>query len=258
MISVDFTGRLGNQMFQLAILKIIAKNNNYNFFIKLKNNIEYSPYWLGETIFDTETGEYNINYNFNNVYDGHNKINSLNELYNISDNTLIKGYFQNVELFENYYNDILNWFKIKENINITTFIDRYHINEYCYIHFRGGDYKDISSFYLPKTYYDNAKKYVLNNYDKSLKFLVITDDILEARKFFPDDEIMNNSMEIDFKLLNYSRYSIISNSTFSWWTRYLNNNINSITIAPKGFFNYNTTKQRSLENLETNKFTWID
>lgn len=246
MISVEFIGRLGNQMFQYTILRIVAKLKNYNYCIK--------DNWLGYNIFDSNMN-YNKNFNTNKVYNGHGRYSE--DVLKIDDNTLICGYFQNIEYFENYYNDILEWFKIKDNINIDNFLNKYNINDYCYIHFRGTDYKEIPGFFLHKEYYEKAKNKILNDY-KNLKFLIITDDIPTAKEYFSDDEILSNSMEIDFKLLNKAKYSIISNSTFSWWSRYLNNDKNSITIAPKGFFNYNTIKKPSFENLETNKFIWID
>ena len=72
---------------------------------------------------------------------------------------------------------------------------------------------------------------------KNINFLIITDDIETCNKMFPDIESISNDMITDFKLLYYAIYSIISNSTFSWWAACLSNK--SIVIAPNHWLNHN-------------------
>ena len=46
----------------------------------------------------------------------------------------------------------------------------------------------------------------------------------------------NNSEEIDLCLLTLCDHLILSNSSFSWWGAYLNQNPNKIVIGPKRWF----------------------
>ena len=107
-------------------------------------------------------------------------------------------------------------------------------------------------FYLPKSYYDYAK----SKMPKNIKYLIVTDDIVEAKKFFPNDKIISNTMEIDFCLLTLYKYIIIPNSTFSWWGSWLNNN-NPIVIAPNQWFNYNGGDGFFPQGIKCNMFTYV-
>lgn len=273
MISIYLNGRLGNQLFQYTFCRISALKNKCNFFIpsnkiesiefysqcnsKFKCNLSMSEesnphYWVGDKLFDVDTGfnddkinkivnEYDIDYriDYNQIVDG----------------DLIKGYCQFEENLLEYENLIKNeWFKIKPEIieSAKKITDKYNINDYCIIHFRGGDYKTIDRFYLPKTYYDDAKSKI----QKKIKYLIVTDDIMEAKKFFPEDEVISNTMEIDFCLLTLYKYVIIPNSTFSLWAAWLNIN-DPIVIAPNRWFNYKTEGNFFPIGMETKKFIYV-
>ena len=159
-----------------------------------------------------------------------------------------------------YENLIINdWLRIKDNVKLITkpILEKYDINDYCYIHFRGGDYKNIEQYYLPIQYYENAIKHI-TSIKKGIKFIIITDDVVEATKFFPNYEIINNDMEIDFYLLTKAKYLIIPNSSFSWWACWLNV-ISEIIIAPNRWFNYNKNYGDGFEppKIKTDKFYYL-
>jgi hypothetical protein len=273
MISIYLNGRLGNQLFQYTFCRISALKNKCNFFIpsnktesiefysqcnnKLFSNLfmseETNPhYWVGDKLFDVDLG---VNDNIINRIVSEKDINCMIKYEQINNGDLIKGYCQFEDILIGYEDLIKNeWFKIKPNILESSLgiTNTYNVNDYCIIHFRGGDYKTIDMFYLPKTYYDYAK----SKMPKNIKYLIITDDIVEAKKFFPDDKIISNTMEIDFCLLTLYKYIIISNSTFSWWGSWLNNN-NPIVIAPNRWFNYKTEGDFFPIGMKSNKFYYI-
>jgi hypothetical protein len=271
MISVYFNGRLGNQLFQYIFCRIAAFKNNCNFYIpktkeeginfydycryifgiylELPRDLSNPHFWIGENIFDIDFGS---NDNFMN------KILLEPPINDITDGTFLNGFFQSDSYMIEYENEIKNnWLKIKDDLKNKSIplLEKYNINEYCYIHFRGGDYKSIDKYYLPKSYYQEAILKIKELQPK-IKFLVITDDLDESKKMFPEFESVSNSMEEDFYLLTKSKYLIIPNSSFSWWAAWLNQN-EPITIAPDRWFNYNSGDNFDPIGIKSSKFTYI-
>lgn len=249
MISVDLVGRIGNQMFQYAICRIVADKNNYDFHIPRKNNQDHiSDIFNLDLGFDHFDPSYYYIENEEQYYDSN--------IFNIKDGTKIWGYFQTEKYFNDYDTKIKNWFKVDLDEKIKSIINSYPVDEYCYIHFRGTDYQEWNNgkFFLPKSYYDEAINKLSSINDK-LKFLVITDDLKLAKSFFNLD-IISNDIITDFKLLYFSKFCIIPNSTFSWWANWLSNK--KITIAPNNWLNYNTPNLGFYPaDIKTNKFLYI-
>ena len=227
MIGVNLKGRLGNQMFQYAILRLVSKKQNLKY--------TFTKNWLGKDIFDINYGLNENKVKLKLFNEGLNKYNP--DVFNISDNTQLNGFWQSEKYFEDNEDFVKNIFKIKP-IDFEPNINNIFCDDYCVIHFRGGDYK--SHNYIPsKTWYDNSKKYIkaINN---DIKFVVITDDIKLAKHFFPSDEILTNNMITDFHILLKSHTKIISSSTFSWWASWLGNNDKTdIIVAPNKWLNHN-------------------
>lgn len=269
MITVYFNGRLGNQIFQYLAVRLSAHNSKTKYYVP-KNSAEGNNlyrrcskfgyfemsnpsnphYWIGDKLFDIDFGE----------IDGElTQTQNEGSLDNVSDNTFLTGFFQS----ENYFLDkkdlIKSWIPIRhENLeNSKSIIEKYPVDEYCYIHFRGGDYKDIHHWYLPLSYYQDGLEKI-KEIKPDIKCLVITDDYEEAKRFFPDYEVVSNQMETDFCLLYQSKYTIIPNSSFSWWASWLNDE-NVITIAPERWFNYNKGEgDFDPPYIKSMKFTYID
>lgn len=255
MITIELVGRLGNQMFQYAVCRTIAEKNNYKFFISKENsghNQNISNY------FDLDMGE----------YDGSNILYTYREdtlkqqfdanIFNIPDNTIINGYFQTDKYFYNNKDIIKTWFKIEKNNKVNLILNQYPIDDYCYIHFRGTDYKewDGGKRFLPIKYFNDAIK-LIKNYKNNIKFLIITDDIVSAKEYFSEYDVISNNMLDDFKLLYYSKYCIIPNSSFSWWASWLSDN-KIITIAPNNWLNYQMPEQGFYPyDIKVDKFTYI-
>jgi hypothetical protein len=275
MVSVYFNGRLGNQIFQYLALRLSAHEKGYKFYIcknseevsllanHLRNNWhlyiedsrESNPhYWIGDNLFDIDLGESNPN-NEDFKFEHNQNEGNLND---VKDRTLLTGFFQSEHYFLDKRELIKSWIPIKPELidKSKEIISKYPVDEYCYIHFRGGDYKDIHHWFLPKSYYLDAFDKV-SEIKSDLKCLVITDDYDEAKKTFPDFEVISNEMETDFCLLYQSKYTIIPNSSFSWWASWLNDN-NVITIAPERWFNYNNGGGFEPFGIKSSRFTYID
>jgi hypothetical protein len=72
-------------------------------------------------------------------------------------------------------------------------------------------------------------------------FVVFSDDINWCRENFSKDDknilfIEGNLDYEDISLMSLCDHNIISNSTFSWWAAWLNDNPSKIVIAPKNWF----------------------
>lgn len=240
MITIDLQGRIGNHLFQYAVCRSVAERNGYNYWID-------SNIWQGKILFDVEYGikDGNIKYDY---YEGDIIEKKYNpDIFKVSDFTILRGYFPTEKYFT--YEQVKSWFKPKMRIEVE--------KDICYIHFRGKDYnrEDYWNFYqLPKDYYDVAIKYIIANYE-IIKFIVVTDDISTAKKWFPELEIISDTAIHDFYLLNAANYFISSNSTFSWWAAYLNRD--NIVIAPQGWHTYRTTKKFLPKDIEVERFKYI-
>ena len=236
MISIFLNGRLGNQMFQYAICRIIAHINNYKFYIPRTGEpstegIKLKDYFpsrdLGEEI------EIDILHNFREDY----TIQSFNpDLLKLSDNTKLFGFYQTPKYFEDYKEIVREWFKIDLDEKTKLILEKYPIDKYCYIHLRATDYKHHTHWYLDFEFYKKSIQYIKEK-NPSISFLVITDDIEESKKIFPEFDCISNEMMVDFNLMLNSKFLIISNSTFSWWAAWLKDK--EIIIAPDNWLNYN-------------------
>ena len=251
MITVELRGRLGNQMFQYSLCRIIAEKNGYNFYIDKNINGH------GQNIsnfFNIDCGimDGQILHTFQEDY----SLQIFNpNIFNIPNFTKIIGFFQTEKYFLGYEDKIKEWFTINNNEKTIDILNKFPTNKYCYIHFRGGDYKDITEWFLPINYYKDAIE-TIKQKNKDINFIVITDDVIEASKYFPDFEILSNDIITDFSLIKESKYSIIPNSSFSWWACWLSEK--EITIAPNRWFNYNNINTNfSPVDIKTNKFYYI-
>ena len=270
MISVYLNGRLGNNLFQYAFCRISAIKQNCNFYIP--NNREESisfysycsqktsrgfdmscesnpHYWTGEKLFS-------IDYGINDgcIY----KLLGDTNVEDVTDGTLLTDFYQSDSYLLEYRDIILNdWYKFNESVvnESKELLDRYNVDEYCYIHLRSTDYKNIPEIFLPINYYLKSIDHI-KELNPNIQFLVITDDVDDGKKMFPEFEVLSNSTEIDFYLISQSKYKIISNSSFSWWASWLSQN-NKITIAPNNWLNYNCGGGFLPSGIKTSLFTYL-
>lgn len=166
-------------------------------------------------------------------------------ILNIPDNHMIHGNLQGEKYFENHKDEIREWLKV-ESLEMP--------DDLCIINFRGGEYRFVPSFFLPKSYWDNAIKNMrkINPY---MRFEVHTDDPETARQFFPEYPIISN-MELNWRSIRYAKYLIISNSSFAWFPTWLNTDVKRM-IAPLHWGRHNLGGW-FLEQNKTKSFTYQD
>lgn len=219
MVTCKLYGGLGNKMFQ------IASTIGYG----IKNNV---PYKILEQNYFPNLSRLQKDDKIEYIYK--EQKHSYQDIP-FKDNICLYGYFQTEKYFNHCRQQIIDGFKLRpiNNKGVTS------------IHVRRGDYiKEGSSRFpvIDNEYICNSINY-LNNKGYN-NFLVFSDDINWCKTNI-NSEIYNNSHfkysenknEIeDLELMSGCENNIISNSTFSWWGGWLNNNPNKIVIAPKKWF----------------------
>jgi len=222
---------LGNCLFQIAAafdlsLKLGMKVSipsdwiYLKYFKNLENYIDFDVRLKNPVLYEEK------DFHFNSI-----------DLSNEGRDILLKGYFQS----EKYFVDCAD--KIKElfDLNIET------KNNACSIHIRRGDYLKKQEYHpvLPISYYHWAVEEVEEN-----TFFVFSDDIKWVSENFDFNSfkkkfVLNqyNSTVLDeisaindFKAMMNCKNNIIANSTFSWWSAYLNKNTEKIVVAPTKWF----------------------
>lgn len=254
-MKVLFSGGLGNQMFQYAFLLLLRKigysvtgdtsiyyRNNAHYGFELKN-----VFSLSERFTSSKITAYGISFlekiNSSLIFrEGRRKI----DLKSIPKSTrFLWGYWQNskyVNLVEEELNKAFKFRNIDtENENIASEISK---TTSVSIHLRRGDYlghplyKDICT----KDYYAKA----IDFFDKNEStFYIFSNDEDFAREFtreigIPAKIIAKNTGAAsynDMYLMSSCHHNIIANSSFSWWSAWLNKNPKKIIISPKKWMN---------------------
>jgi hypothetical protein len=240
--SIGYSGRLGNQMFQYAALKVLSLKTGFEMF--LPNNTSIKP----DGCFDMTNNKwieykldlldcFDLSYPIldNTLSNQYQEQSFEFEPFTIPDDTSIDGYFQSYKYFEDFKQDILNDFKFKNKIlnKCQEEISKY-INPIS-IHIRRGDYVNHPGFWnITPEYIQSALSYFS---DDEYTFLIFSDDIEWCKQIFPEGVVFieGNQFE-DLCLMSLCDHNVISNSSYSWWGAYLNQNDNKKVIAPKNWF----------------------
>lgn len=236
-------GRLGNQMFQYAALKGIAKYHQYEFCIP-----PLEAFGSVDTL--VKNSDANL-YSFPKIEKNKQKVTdffTINEesfrfdenlFLNCELNTNLKGYFQTEKYFNHIANEIRQDFKFGESMS--KMIDSYLLGMYgdsqiISIHVRRGDYMQDSNFVvLDLNYYESALKLL----DSQLPVMIFSNDIkwCEEQELFKSKRfkiMKSNSTLIDLCLMSKCHYHIIANSSYSWWGAWLAKS--QKVIAPQKWF----------------------
>ena len=179
------------------------------------------------------------------------------------------GYFQSYKYFEKETNQIIKYMKLQEKKqNMRKLLTRICGNK-CTIslHFRLGDYKSLTHHYtaLGLEYYENSILNILNTiapaptpapapapldtissahivlyFCEDNDLAEVEPNINQLRTKFPSIVFQKAPNNIEdwqsMLLMSCCDHNIIANSTFSWWSAYLNTNPNKIVCYPDNWF----------------------
>ena len=142
---------------------------------------------------------------------------------------------QDEKYFEHRGDEISNWLKVKEEYECFDYAD----DDICIINFRGGEYARHKALYLSKKYWEDAVNNMLK-INANFKFVVITDDTFEAKKFFPNYDVFHFSIAKDYVVIKNAHYLILANSSFAFFPAWLSKNL-KYCIAPKYWAGHNVS-----------------
>lgn len=268
MITIYFRGGMGNQMFQYALYRSLkAKGKNVFIYDNVHNreikrrvsikdyfNVDYEEHKsaINELVDNISQHAYTFikkpflffekiirrRVNDNNVFD--DNIFYLN-------NVILDGYWQS----EKYFSDPEVQKQLRRDftpLDTIEFSDEYkylkkQINNTnsVSIHIRRDDYLKYPELYggiCTPEYYDRAIRYI-NEKEKKLTFYVFSDDKEYIKKMYSNKinfvlvNPNNNLTDFEeFLLMKECKHHIMAHSSYSWWAAWLNDDPESINIAP--------------------------
>ena len=246
MITCNIMGGLGNQMFQIcttisySIQHQIPFGFLYSEYVGNGITNRRQTYWH-TLLFGIRKNVYISLPQMNIIQEIAFTYNKLKEPTNKNENICLYGYFQSYKYFDQYFSiisQLLNIKKHQENVIQLSGFTKFELNEIASIHFRIGDYKNLTDYHpiLSYEYYRNSVLFLNSHVKSYYKILYFCEEndidetmliINDLKKEFPTIEFIKASNDLhDWQqmiLMSCCKHNIIANSTFSWWGAYLNN-----------------------------------
>lgn len=143
---------------------------------------------------------------------------------------LLEGYWQSYKYFNDHKQTIVQDLQLADSVDQSS-LTKPSDNTVA-VHIRRGDYITTSAAHVvTEKYVKNAMTEFGNNYD----FLFFSDDLAWCNDTFRGDNIdfsQQPSDLMDLMQMSLCTHNIIANSSFSWWSAWLNQNPNKRVIAP--------------------------
>lgn len=233
MITGQLIGGIGNQLFIMATILAYS----------LKHNMDYClPRKVHQPHYPTDKDH---SYNFPNAKYCDTELNLpiyTEPHYHYSEipympDVCLNGYFQSYKYFNNYKDEIIKLFGF-DDIETKELV--------CSIHVRRGDYLDYSNHHPPineKYLIQAMRELYRRNYEPTFKFY--SDDIEWCKQFTNSPFIKNyekfeysegKSELDDLRGMASCEHNITANSSFSWWSAYINPNPKKKIVMPSAWF----------------------
>lgn len=236
-VTCKLMGGLGNNLFQISAAYSLSIRDNKKFIcdktdISLSHNPfnHYEKNIFKKIEFKSDLSNYEI---FSENGFNHREIPKTNN------NLKLIGYFQSEKYFKDNRKEILELFEsskeTKEKLN-KKYSD-ISFNNSCSIHVRRGDYLKLQDYHtvLDINYFKKAYESI----GEEKEYLIFSDDLEWCKKnlsFIKNKKFIEGNTDYeDLYLMSICADNIISNSTFSWWGAWLNQNNNRV-ISPKKWF----------------------
>lgn len=225
MVTCKLWAGLGNQMFMIAAVIGHARKHNQDYFIPRQTIAAH----IWPTYFPQfPTGK--VKPHFFRYKEPEHHYTEIPHHANIE----LEGYFQSEKYFSHCRQEIIDAFQIPYK----------PLEGFVSLHVRRGDYLQYPDKHpvITYEYISTAVKYFIDKGYNS--FVVCSDDIpwcrnnLEPLKLFGAEFSFsaNNDHFADLALMSCCEHNIIANSSFSWWSAWLNQNPDKIVITPQTWF----------------------
>jgi hypothetical protein len=269
--SIGTVGRLGNQMFQHAALKGIARHCGFSYCIPPQHpQTQIDNYGLLEAFEMKNVDNVKFSYNMIPVQELHFHFDE--KIFNeCPDHSNLVGFFQTEKYFKHVEEEIREDYTFKsEWLNpCLYFMSQFEGQEVVFLHVRRGDpnladkrgfkwaYVNLQDQHpvQPLEYYEEA----LKHFPDDMPVLIFSDsidwckeqDIFKPDRFMfsePEDKYDDGALVpyVDLCLMSLCSHAIIANSSMSWWGAWLQKNSNKKIISPKMWFGstyaHNNTK----------------
>lgn len=270
MIIVKLQGGLGNQLFQYAFGRNLAKKNNSCLKLDLS-------FFEGQHLREYMLDHFEINAAIaskeecNGLARRHfSKLQAFKRKYfnaspnvveekqllfdpqylNIKGDACLSGYFQSERYFADIATELVAELRVKTapSVGNKNMLEAIIAVNAVSLHVRRGDF--VSDKHIQEVhgtcdlqYYADAVRSMAEKVEDPV-FYIFSDDISWAKRnfnlsyktCFVDINDHRSSYE-DIRLMQHCRHHILANSTFSWWGAWLNRTPGKIVIAPKKWFN---------------------
>lgn len=267
MVTVAIFGGLGNQMFQYAVGRTLAKRNNCRLQLDVRHYDQNCAFRYGLGDFNIEavigtsrtlppTRANRLRYlRWRYLSNRHRMIReqSLSFEPSILDHRgsiYLRGYWQSERYFSEIADTIRQDFTFVDPVSGLNreMLDRIQSTQSIAIHVRRGDYvsnPQCNKFHgtCPPDYYSRGVQEICSGHPGKHTVFVFSDDWQWAKQNIHTDCEMvfvhhNDiySAHEDLRLMSACQHQVISNSTFSWWAAWLNSNPNKQIIAPSQWF----------------------
>lgn len=230
MVTCKLEGGLGNQLFMQSFIYAYAKKHHLQYCVETKVT---NPHVYDKAVYNLNAYRFpGINYcgaehNFQVYKENGFRYQEIPPMDNVS----FSGFWQSWKYFDEYRKELLEAFDIpyKKNSGVVS------------IHVRRGDYLDYPDHHpvVTKEYLEKAIYFFQQR--GFYKFKCFSDGIDWCK-----ENLIEKGFEIEFSegqselkdLIDASccAGNIGSNSSFSWWIYYLNQNKNKIGVFPKKWF----------------------
>ena len=266
MIITRISGGLGNQMFQYTIAKALAKKNDDVFkldtsFYPTQTLRKYELCFFNiEEDIATEEESNKLRGKEDFIFKVKRRLGFKNKrpssyyqekeitifdknIWSMKRDIYLDGFWQNEEYFKEIRAEILKDFTFKNDISneAKKHLVKIKDSQSVSVHIRRGDYVQNSHTNsvhgtCDLDYYKRAIKYMEEKNNNPI-FYIFSDDIAWCKenfgflenKIYIDDT--KNAFD-DLELMKNCKHNIIANSSFSWWSAWLNKNTNKIIVSP--------------------------
>ncbi len=167
------------------------------------------------------------------------------KVFDLRGDVYFSGYWQNEEYFLGIKDILKAELQLKKKPTIPfDLLNKITQTESVSIHIRRGDYISESQnqeIYecLGTDYYEKSISHI-EEFVKNPHFFIFSDDIEEAHNILSIKENFTFVSALDslsdFYLMSLCKHNIIANSTFSWWASWLNLNEQRILIKPDKWY----------------------
>lgn len=176
-----------------------------------------------------------------------------------SNSVYMMGVFQNAKMVEAIRKEVVAAFTFQpftDNRNLV-FLKEIQATQSVGIHVRKGEDYMNRIYYkgtCPEIYYRKAVAYIQEKV-KNPRFYVFADNKGWVKENFKDFEytlvegnpVAGYGSHYDMQLMSLCQHNILSNSTYSWWGAFLNQNPDKMVVIPEAWFNPESCKDYTSE-----------